>query len=58
MKEAISPLILFSKGLFDEKLDWLIKMYEKEDSKILKDEIVELIQQTARGVWRVVSLGI
>ncbi len=56
VKETISPLILFSKGLFDDKLMWLIKMYEKEENKVPKDEIVELIQHTARGIWKVVRL--
>ena len=55
-KEAIGPLFLFSKGLFDEKLEYLIKVYEKDEGYLTKDDLVELIQHTTRGIWKVVKL--
>jgi hypothetical protein len=55
-KEILAPLFLFSKGLFDEKLEYLIRVYEKEQGKVTKDDLVELILNTTRGIWKVVSV--
>lgn len=54
LKEAVIPLFLFCKGLTEEKLEWTVRLYEKEEKKILKDEVIELIQHSARGVWKLV----
>lgn len=54
-REILAPLFLFSKGLFDEKLECLIRVYEKEKGKVSKDDLVEFIQNTTRGIWKAVS---
>ena len=58
IKEILAPLFLFSKGLFDEKLEYLIQVYEKEPGKVPKDDLVELIQNTTRGIWKAVNIKI